>query len=162
MKPAFIFDRDGTVNVSPGPGYVLRWDDFHFMPGVFEMLEAVHARRFVPVLITNQQCVGKGLITREELDAIHARMQAELGALAFADILVCPHLDGTCACRKPSPQLVFDAAARHDLDLASSWNVGDNERDIEMGRRAGVGINIRIGSNEFPDWASVLRRWWAD
>jgi histidinol-phosphate phosphatase family protein len=162
MTPAFIFDRDGTVNVSPGPGYVLRWEDFHFMPGVFEMLEAVRGRGFIPVLITNQQCVGKGLITRAGLDAIHARMQAALGSLAFADILVCPHLEGTCTCRKPSPQLVLEAAARHGLDLAAGWNVGDNERDIEMGRRAGVGTNVLLGGPSFPDWAAVLRQWWMD
>jgi D-glycero-D-manno-heptose 1,7-bisphosphate phosphatase len=132
------------------------------MPGVFEMLEAVHERGFVPVLITNQQCVGKGLITRGELDVIHARMQAALGSLAFADIFVCPHLDGTCQCRKPSPQLALDAAARHDLDLMAGWNVGDRERDIEMGRRAGVGTNILLGSASFPDWAAVLRQWWRD
>jgi len=116
MKPAFIFDRDGTVNVSPGPGYVLRWEDFQFMPGISDMLGAVIERGFTPVLITNQQCVGKGLLTRAGLDLIHARMQAALGPLAFADILVCPHLDGTCTCRKPSPELVFEAAARHGLE----------------------------------------------
>ena len=106
--------------------------------------------------------MGKGLLTRAGLDLIHARMQAALGPLAFADILVCPHLDGTCTCRKPSPELVFEAAARHGLDLASSWNAGDHERDIEMGRRAGVGTNILIGSAAFPDWAAVLRQWWRD
>ena len=123
------------------------------------MFAAVKARGGVPVLVTSQQAVGKGLLTRGQLEAIHDRMQAELGPLAFADIMVCPHLEGTCTCRKPSPQMILEAAARHGLDLAASWNVGDSERDIEMGRRAGVGTNVLLGSAGFPDWSSVLRHW---
>ena len=154
MKPAFIFDRDGTVNVSPGPGYVLRWEDFQFMPGISDMLGAVIERGFTPVLITNQQCVGKGLLTRAGLDLIHARMQAALGPLAFADILVCPHLDGTCTCRKPSPEFVFEAAARHGLDLASSrtratasatsrWDAAPESARYSVRRRGVPGLGRR-------------------
>jgi D-glycero-D-manno-heptose 1,7-bisphosphate phosphatase len=160
MKRAFFFDRDGTVNRSPGDDrYVLRWEDFHFLPGVREMLEAVKARAFASILITNQQCVEKGLLSQSELDGIHARMQDALGPLRFDEIYVCPHLDGTCDCRKPSPKLVLDAAAKYGLDLERSWNVGDKDRDIERGRRAGVGTNILIGSSEFPDWTAILRHW---
>jgi D-glycero-D-manno-heptose 1,7-bisphosphate phosphatase len=158
MKRAFFFDRDGTVNISPGAGrYVLRWDDFHFRPGVREMLGAVKSGGFMPILITNQQCVGKGELSPGALQGIHDRMQQALGPLGFEEISVCPHLEGMCDCRKPSPKLVLDAAAKHGFDLPQSWNVGDQPRDIEMGRRAGVGTNILLGSNEFPDWAAVLR-----
>lgn len=159
MKRAFFFDRDGTINLSPGPGYVLRWEDFKFMPGAREMVAAVALAGWTPILVTNQQCVGKGSITRAELDAIHDRMQTALQPWRFAGIQVCPHLAGTCDCRKPAPTMILDAAAEHGIDLAASWNVGDNEHDLEMGRRAGVGTNIRIGSAEFPNWEVIRRHW---
>lgn len=160
LTPAFFFDRDGTVNVSPGPGYVLRWEDFHFMPGVRDMLAAVKARGWKAILVTSQQGVGKGLMTQEALDGIHARMQAALGPeAAFDGIYVCTGLDGADPRRKPSPAMILEAAAAHQLDLAASWNIGDKERDLEMGKNAGVPRNLHFGAPEFPDWPAVRRFW---
>jgi histidinol-phosphate phosphatase family protein len=158
-RAAVFFDRDGTVNESPGPGYLLRWEDFRFRVGVREALAAVKRRGFLTILVTNQQGVGKGLMQPADLEVIHARMQAELGPLAFDDIYVCPHLEGTCDCRKPAPGMLLAAAARHDLDLACCWNIGDKEHDLEMGRRAGVAHNLLIGGPELPDWSAFLTLW---
>jgi D-glycero-D-manno-heptose 1,7-bisphosphate phosphatase len=158
--PAFFFDRDGTVNASPGPGYVLRWDDFHFLPGIREMLAAVHARGWKSILVTSQQGVGKGLMTAQTLADIHHRMQAALGpAAAFHGIYACTGLDGLDPRRKPSPLMILEAARDHDLNLAASWNIGDTERDLAMGRAAGIPQNLLFGSPEFPDWTTVRKRW---
>jgi len=158
--PAFFFDRDGTVNVSPGPGYVLRWEDFHLMPGIREMLAAVHHRGWKAILITSQQGVGKGLMTSAALADIHARMQEALGPpAAFDGIYACTGLDGEDPRRKPNPAMMLEAAREHDLDLAASWSIGDKERDLTMGRAAGVPQNLLLGSPEFPDWPAVLRHW---
>jgi histidinol-phosphate phosphatase family protein len=158
MTPrAFFFDRDGTVNVSPGPGYVLRWDDFHFMPGLMEMLAAVKARGWRTILVTSQQGVGKGLMTLAELDHIHAHMQQALGPLAFDAIYACTGLDGEDPRRKPSPLMLQEAASDHQLDLTQCWNIGDKKRDLEMGHAAGVPHNLHLGSPAFPDWLSVTR-----
>jgi D-glycero-D-manno-heptose 1,7-bisphosphate phosphatase len=160
--PAFFFDRDGTVNVSPGSGYVLRWEDFHLVPGVGDMLAAVKARGWKTILVTSQQGVGKGLMSAATLADIHARMQAALGpAAAFDGIYACTGLDGADPRRKPSPAMILEAAHDHHLDLASSWNIGDKDRDLAMGRAAGVPHNLHFGSPAFPDWPAVLRHWLA-
>lgn len=159
LVPAFFFDRDGTVNVSPGPGYVQRWEDFHFMPGVTEMLHAVKAQGWKAILITSQQGVGKGLMTQADLDDIHHRMQVALGSAAFDGIYACTGLEGIDPRRKPAPAMVWEAAHDHRLDLARSWNVGDKERDLEMGRAAGVGVNLKFGSLAYPGWLEVLHAW---
>jgi D-glycero-D-manno-heptose 1,7-bisphosphate phosphatase len=159
--PAFFFDRDGTVNVSPGAGYVLQWEQFQLMPGVGEMLLAVKDRGWRTILVTSQQGVGKGLMTQAALEDIHTRMQEMLGKGAFDGIYVASGLEGVDPRRKPNPAMIFEAAAEHHLDLARSWNIGDAERDMEMGRRAGVPHNILLGSASWPDWATVRVCWLA-
>lgn len=149
-RPAVFFDRDGVVNLSPGPGYVLSWEDFHFSPGIKEALHLCKTRGYALVLATSQQGVGKGLMSQAELDGIHARMQAELAAhgAAFDGIYACTCLskDPGCTCRKPSAEMLLKAAAEHDLDLSRSIMVGDADRDIQMGTHAGVPVTIRIES----------------
>ena len=148
MRPAFFFDRDGVVNRSPGDGYVLQWGDFRFSEGIFEALAFLRSKGFVLVLVTSQQGVGKGLMTQAALDNIHTRMQAELRKhdAAFDAIYSCTCLahDPRCTCRKPSPEMILNAAKEHHLDLAHSWLVGDRDRDIQMAMNADVPNTIRI------------------
>ncbi len=149
-RPAVFFDRDGVVNLSPGAGYVLRWEDFHFSPGIIEALKLCKTRGYATALATSQQGVGKGFMTQATLDEIHANMQAVLvehGA-AFDGIYACTCLskDPGCTCRKPCAEMLLKAATDHDLDLTRSLMVGDADRDIEMGMNAGVPVTIRIES----------------
>ncbi|MCX6858361.1 MAG: HAD-IIIA family hydrolase [Verrucomicrobia bacterium] len=149
-RPAVIFDRDGVVNVSPGAGYVLRWQDFSFAEGIIAALRLCRDRGYATILATSQQGVGKGLMSQADLDDIHTQMQAELqkqGA-QFDGIYACTCLktDPDCSCRKPSADMVLRAARDHDLDLSHSILVGDADRDIEMGMNAGVPVTIRIES----------------
>lgn len=152
-RPAVFFDRDGVVNVSPGAGYVLRWEDFHLAPGIVEALRLCRERGYALILATSQQGVGKGLMTLAELEGIHARMQARLAAegAAFDGVYACTCLaaDPACTCRKPSPEMLLRAAEEHGLELSKSWLVGDADRDIQMALNAGVPRTVRIG-NEPP------------
>jgi len=149
-RPAVFFDRDGVVNLSPGAGYVLRWQDFHFSPGIIEALQLCKARGYATILVTSQQGVGKGLMSQAGLDEIHTQMQAHLAQhdAAFDDIYACTCLsnDPACTCRKPSAEMIHRAAADHDLALPQSLLVGDADRDIQMAVNAGVPVTIRIES----------------
>jgi D-glycero-D-manno-heptose 1,7-bisphosphate phosphatase len=152
LRPAVFFDRDGVVNVSPGDGYVLRWEDFHFAPGIIEALALCHERGYATILVTSQQGVGKGLMTQETLDDLHAHMQRELvpHAAALDGIYACTHLAGTCTCRKPSAEMIFRARDEQGIDLSRSWLVGDHDRDIQMAINAGVPRTVRILSHHVP------------
>lgn len=152
LRPAVFFDRDGVVNVSPGDGYVLRWEDFQFAPGIIEALALCRARGYATVLVTSQQGVGKGLMTQAALDYLHERMQEELArhGAALDAIYACTHLSGTCTCRKPSAEMILKAQAEHGLDLTRSWLVGDHDRDIQMAINAGVPRTVRILSHHEP------------
>jgi D,D-heptose 1,7-bisphosphate phosphatase len=147
------------VNVSPGEGYVLSWDGFHFAEGIMEATKLCRERGYRLVLVTSQQGVGKGLMSQADLDAIHDFLQTQLAAqdAAFDLIRSCTHLDGTCSCRKPSPQMILDAAVLLPIDVPNSVMIGDHDRDILMGRNAGVGHTIRLaGEKEVKEPGDLL------
>jgi D,D-heptose 1,7-bisphosphate phosphatase len=150
LSPAFFFDRDGVVNVSPGGGYVTRREDFHLSEGIIESLAFLKARGFKLIVVSSQQGVGKGLMTQEDLDDIHAAMQQKLAShdASFDGIYCCTHLNGTCTCRKPSPEMIQRAAADHAIDINKSWLVGDHDRDIQMAINAAVPHTIRVRSDK--------------
>jgi D-glycero-D-manno-heptose 1,7-bisphosphate phosphatase len=142
-----FFDRDGIVNRSPGPGYVLDWDAFAFEPAFPRILRAVLDKGYVAVVVTNQRGVALGLMSAETLETIHARMRRALReehGLDLLDVLACTHEKDGCDCRKPAPGMLLAAARRHHLDLAQSWMIGDHARDVEAGRRAGC-RTVRVG-----------------
>lgn len=153
-RPAIFFDRDGVVNVSPGAGYVLSWEQFAFSPGIIEALRLCKTRGFITAIVTSQQGVGKKLMSQTDLDDIHARMQSALerDGIAFDAIHACTCLadDPACACRKPSPEMIFTARDELDIDLTASWLVGDHDRDIQMAHNAGVLHTIRILNDGRP------------
>lgn len=150
LRRAVFFDRDGVVNRSPGEGYVLSWEQFEFVPGIVDALRAVAEREVPAILVTSQRSVGKGLLTREALDAIHAQMQSELGkaGVAFLDILVFTDSGEDSHWAKPKPGMLHEAARRHGLALDESILIGDQDRDITMGKNAGVGLTIRFHSEK--------------
>jgi D-glycero-D-manno-heptose 1,7-bisphosphate phosphatase len=152
MNRAVFFDRDGVINQSPGPGrYVLSPEEFHLLPGVRETLAAIKAAGWRIVLITNQQCVGKQLLSEKQLHDLHDHMQQSLGeAAAFDRIEYCPHLKGSCLCRKPLPGMVETAAKALNINVLESWLVGDNDSDLACGKAAKIKTLIRFLSEKKP------------
>lgn len=141
MTRAAFLDRDGIINrKAPDGQYVTRWEDFHFLPGVTEAIAQLNLAGFSVIVVTNQRCVAKGLLTEVDLECLHRRMTdhlASVGARVDA-IYCCPHeLEPPCGCRKPAPGLLLEAARSRDLDLTSSWMIGDSVADIQAGKTAG-------------------------
>ena len=146
-----FFDRDGIVNVAPGAArYVTCWEDFHLLPGFVAALRVVRVHGYQAAIVTNQRAVARGLVSAAEVEAMHRRLQDLLRKsyqLELLDIQYCPHDVGECECRKPAPGMLKAMAAKHGLDLAASWMVGDAETDIEAGQRAGC-RTIRVNGDE--------------
>ena len=141
MRKAAFLDRDGVLNrKAPEGQYVTRWEEMEFLPGTREAIRLLNDAGFYVVVVSNQRCVAKGLISVAGLEAMHERMRREfLVAGAKIDaIYYCPHEnEPPCRCRKPQPGMLLDAAQAHDIDLAASWMIGDTEHDVKAGRRAG-------------------------
>src|SRR5271156_4170588 len=141
MSRAVFLDRDGVINQRPPEGeYVTRWEDFHILPRVAEGIALLNHARFSVIVVTNQRCIAKGLMTEVDLEKMHERMTDDL-ARAGASIdatFYCPHeIEPPCDCRKPAPGMLLSAALLHGIDLRTSWMIGDSDNDMEAGRKAG-------------------------
>lgn len=136
---AVFLDRDGVLNrvvMREGrPASPRSLDEFAYEPGVAEALTLLRRAGLPLFVVTNQPDVRRGLLDPAVLDAIGAKLRAEL---PIAEIAACPHDDRDgCACRKPKPGMILDLAARWGVDPARSFMVGDQDRDMQCGLAAG-------------------------
>jgi D-glycero-D-manno-heptose 1,7-bisphosphate phosphatase len=109
--------------------------------GAREGIRRLNDEGWLVIVVTNQRGIARGSMTASDVEAIHERAQRELHeAGAHVDAFYyCPHGDDDrCTCRKPQPGLILRAAQDWNVDLASSFLIGDDERDVEAARRAGV------------------------
>lgn len=155
----YIFlDRDGTLNKKASERqYITIWDDFEFQDGVLDAMKKLHVALYKPIIITNQQCVGKGIITIEQLNGLHAKMTTVIQAHGgnVHDIFVCPHLESdNCECRKPKPGLFYQAAEKYKIDLKKCVFIGDSQTDKETGEAAGVATLLI--ERDVPDLKSAI------
>ena len=162
-RPAIFFDRDRTLIADAPPGLASPAAHapahLRFLPGAVEALKLARAAGYLVVVVTNQPGPAKGEYSRADVAATH-RALAELCAAAGAPldgIYVCEHherggpggdpaLIGPCDCRKPRPGLLLRAARELQIDLPRSALVGDQDRDLQAGRAAGV-RSIRVGAD---------------
>lgn len=154
MQPAVFLDRDGTLLEELG--YLTPSSHLILYPWSIDAVRLLKRAGYAVVVVTNQSGIGRGLYTREFVEATH-RMLGERFARGDAPVdawTYCPHhpeavLEAyrfACECRKPRAGLVQGAARALDLDLARSWGVGDQCRDVQMARMAGSrGILVRTG-----------------
>lgn len=136
-----FLDRDGVINEPPPAGsWVFRWEEFRFAAGALEALQRLHAHGFTVVVVTNQSCVGRGLAPLADIAAINQRMAAAVAAAGgrLAGVYMCPHSKADeCACRKPKPGLIDQAARELGLAPERAFLVGDSPRDVEAGLARG-------------------------
>lgn len=148
LRPAAFLDRDGTIHEDVH--FLSRPEDLRLLPGAADAIAAFRGAGYAIVCATNQSGIARGIIDEARLAEIHDALRAmllEANPRAVIDAFYhCPHHpEGTleryairCDCRKPAPGLLLRARDDLGLDLARSFIVGDKERDLEAGRRAGL------------------------
>lgn len=143
---AVFLDRDGTI--CEEVGYLESIWQMRLIPRAGEAVRLLNEQGFKVVVVTNQSGVARGFFPESILEKIHAEMSLQLRKEgAYLDgIYYCPHhpTEGTapylqeCDCRKPATGLLLRAAESLNLDLPSSYMIGDHISDIECGQRVGA------------------------
>jgi D-glycero-D-manno-heptose 1,7-bisphosphate phosphatase len=147
MQRAVFLDRDGTINEEMG--YINHIQRFRLLPGSAEAIALLNRAGLQVVVATNQSGVARKYFPASLIDQVH-RLMLELLAQQQARvdaIYICQHHpDAGCACRKPRPGLLQQAAAAHHLDLQRSYVVGDRFNDIQLAANVGAkGILVLTG-----------------
>ena len=154
-----LLDRDGVINRELS-NYVVCWDQFEFLPGAFLALGHLARLNWPVVVVTNQSAIGRGLVTPHTLSHIHQRMMAAVAAVGgrIDAVFVCPHHpDDGCACRKPRPGLLWQAAQVFNLRLPDCYLVGDALGDFLAARAAGCRPILVQSCLQGPNLPGLLR-----
>lgn len=149
QKCVFL-DRDGTINRYVG--LLSNIDDLELEDGAAQAVQLLNEAGFLAIVVSNQPVVARGLCSVEEVCEINSKMGVLLGreGAYFDDVVFCPHhpdkgyaeenplYKRECRCRKPDVGMIMIMKERHNIELKSSWLVGDSARDIECGKKSGL------------------------
>ncbi|HAD96434.1 MAG TPA: hypothetical protein DCG19_03450 [Cryomorphaceae bacterium] len=169
-QKAIFLDRDGVLNYDTD--LIHRPEDFNLYPFTAKAVKKINASDYISVVTTNQSVVARNLTTIEGLGEIHKKMETLLGSegAKLDAIYYCPHHPDKgypgenpdykidCECRKPKAGMHKKAAEKFNIDLESSFMIGDSERDVMAGRNAGcTTVGVRTGhglkgSKALPDY----------
>ena len=140
MPRYILLDRDGVINRRVVDGYVTSWSQFEFLPGALEALRLLAENDYSAIVISNQACVGKGLLTLEGLNEItdHFVAEVEKHGGRIERMYYCPHrTEDRCYCRKPLPGLLIRAQRDYGFSFSATFLVGDCANDAVAAHRVG-------------------------
>ena len=151
---AIFLDRDGVINRHDG--YVTKPGEFVLLPHVVDAIKLINRSQYLAIVITNQPQVARGLCSLADIGEIHKEMETQLGdqGAKLDDIFFCPHHPDRgfagenlefkidCDCRKPKIGMLLQARERYNIDFSKSFFIGDSQRDIDAGRKAGCGTEL--------------------
>lgn len=164
LKPNFggralFLDRDGTI--IPDKHYLADPAGVELLPGVAAALGRARELGYRLFLFTNQSGVARGFFTLDDVHRCNTRMEELIGLPAplFTDICIATEgPNDPPLYRKPSPRFILESIARHSLDPAHCWMVGDREGDIDAGLNAHIhSVAVCSGKHDAAGWAAVGR-----
>ena len=159
MSKALFLDRDGTLILDKH--YLADPAGVELIPGVAPALARARALGYQLFILTNQSGIGRGLYTLDDVHRCNDRMDELLGLPRpiFDDICIVPEApDQPSLYRKPSPLYLVETIARHHLDPAHCWMIGDRESDIHAGLAANIhAVAVCTGKHDAAGWAALAR-----
>lgn len=172
MIKAVFLDRDGTLNEDPG--YISDPNKLILFPDTGTSLSLLKNKfHFKLIVISNQSGIARGLMTKDEVNLVNAELNKKLSKfdVQIDAFYYCPfhpdfNREDECACRKPSPKMILEAAQDFNIDIKTSYFIGDSEADICAATNAGLksilvktgkgaeSISILQNGNNFPSFVA--------
>lgn len=138
MNKAIFLDRDGVLN-QDRVNYAYRLEDFKILPKVPETLQMLKNAGYALIIVTNQSGIAKGIYTKKEVLACYQYLQKQCNNLIDGHYYAPYHPNFTeSLTRKPDSLMFEKAIAKWKIDVKTSWMIGDKERDILAGLKAGI------------------------
>ena len=151
MNKAIFLDRDDTI--IPNKHYLDNVEGVELLDGAGALLYYLKSLGYKLILITNQSGVSRGYFDEAMVHAQYDRLQELLSEfdVQFDLMKFCSHApDDHCDCRKPSPNMILEAAIELQIDLSESWMIGDKASDVGSGQRAGT-KTIYFNTDQHPE-----------
>ncbi|UAJ65052.1 D-glycero-beta-D-manno-heptose 1,7-bisphosphate 7-phosphatase [Candidatus Schneideria nysicola] len=152
---AIFFDRDGTINIDKG--YIYKVKDFHFFNGVIEAMQILNKMDFLLIMVTNQSGIARGIFNERQFIKLTKWIINFLSKfkINIDGFFYCPHHPNAiissfrkdCICRKPNPGMLLNAKKYFNINMSSSYMIGDKKEDMLAAKLAGIGHPIFL-SNE--------------
>ena len=160
MFDTLFLDRDGVINKKLEGRYVTNFDEFVFIKNSDIAIRKLHKIFRRILIVTNQQGIGKGIMTEDDLNLLHLQMQRKLSVdFDLIDkIYFCPCLEvDNCNCRKPKTGMLENAKLDFpDMKIEDSFLVGDSDSDIIAGKKFGLST-IKVSSTfTLFDWLTKI------
>ncbi len=154
-EKALFLDRDGVINKEIN--YLHRIEDFEFLDGIFDLCRTAFENNYRIVVVTNQSGIARNYYNEKDLEKLTKWMFAKFAGqgIEISRVYACPHLPDAnlelyrcdCHARKPNPGMLLQAQKDFNLNLSKCILIGDKERDIEAGLRAGINKLILLNEN---------------
>lgn len=149
-RPAIFIDRDGTIVMDVD--LLHRVEDLELLSFAASAIKKINSSDYLSFLITNQPVVARNLCDTAAIRQIHNKLETLLGigGAYLNDIYFCPHhpergypeenseFKIDCDCRKPKAGMISKAVKEYNVDIESSWVIGDRTTDIQTGKNAGM------------------------
>ncbi len=150
MKPIILLDRDGVINHYLKADYIKSPSEIRLIEPNIKALAKLSEDGFRFIVLSNQACVAKKLVSKRSIFAIHDRLKKMLASqgINLLDIYYCPHFDqDNCLCRKPKPGMLNQAIDIYNLQKSETWFVGDSESDYQAAHSANIKfLGVRTGN----------------
>ncbi|WP_321314588.1 D-glycero-beta-D-manno-heptose 1,7-bisphosphate 7-phosphatase [Halarcobacter sp.] len=157
MQKAVFLDRDGVVNVEKD--YTYKIEEFEFVDSLFDSLIYLQNLGYKLFIITNQSGIARGYYTINDYNKLTNWMldQLEQQKIYISQVEFCPHgPEDNCNCRKPKTGMIDNILEKHEVDLSTSWLIGDKKSDILCAKNANIKNTIQVKSgHHFDDKDSI-------
>ena len=166
QNKCFFLDRDGVINKERG--YILNFNKFTFLNGVKRAIKLLNQKKYLVIIITNQAAIGKGIISEKKLELIHTSMKRDLylsNKAYIDDIYYAPYFKNSKILkykknrydRKPNPGMIIKAKKKWNIDVSSSFFIGDKLTDKQASSKSNLRFYYRKNISLYKQIKGIIK-----